>query len=845
MGKSKTKNQKKSRANANHVAEETYGSVPHSFVFHRGQVGRNVAQLIDDMRRVMEPYTAESLKIRKKNVLKDFVAVAGPLGVTHFMIFSKTPSSINMRLARLPKGPMLNFKVLKYSLVKDVVSSLKKHRMHDQQFTHHPLLILNNFGSDGMHIKLMATMFQNMFPSINVHKVSLNNIKRCVLLNYNPATQEIEFRHYSLKVVPVGMSRGVKKLMQEKFPNMSKLEDISELLMKGANLSESEAEQDGEHNITELPQVYSGRGNMASQQSAVRLTEIGPRMTLQLMKIQEGMGEGSVLYHSIISKTEEEIQEILDRKEAQLKEKDGRRKQQEQNVAQKKVKREENKKKSLDGIKRKHAEAEEDSDVEDPGTQGDQPAAVESDDEAEYYRQAVGEEPDEDMFPAAKKRWGSEKAHRPAKKRKMSPGKPPRQDRESKSPKRKAPEGRHGDKAGKGWKNSRDGEKPFRKKIMAGGKTVGGKKAGDREKKFGGKKKFEGNKTFGKKNKDNSFKPKGQKGKPGFKKSAGAKKGFKQRKGKGSRMTHNFSECESFQKALLPSVYGVEFIVALAGNLFALWLLLARERRNWHTGVVLSCNLVISDLLYILTLPLLIVYYSRDKHWVFGNAACKIERFLFTCNLHASIFFIMAISVNRCVALACPFFTRSYVRPAHAKVISVIIWIIVGVISCPVLNFASTCDTDTSTLCVSFCVRTHRDESPHVTYKMFLAVFGCLVPFLVTLTSYCVVIWVVWKNKSITTLEKRKVALLVSSVLVLYAISFVPYHVFQNYHLHLKVHNPHNTVCWVYKMYQVSKGLATLNMCIHPVLYMAVFDSIRVACCGKSPEDNSRRLTGK
>jgi ribosome biogenesis protein SSF1/2 len=36
----------------------------------------------------------------------------------------------------------------------------------------------------------------------------------------------------SLKVVPVGMSRGVKKLMQERFPNMNKFEDISELLMK-------------------------------------------------------------------------------------------------------------------------------------------------------------------------------------------------------------------------------------------------------------------------------------------------------------------------------------------------------------------------------------------------------------------------------------------------------------------------------------------------------------------------------------------------------------------------------------------------------------------------------------
>ncbi|KAM8845077.1 suppressor of SWI4 1 homolog [Spinachia spinachia] len=525
MSKSKTKNQKKSRATANHVAEEIFSAVPHSFVFHRGLIGKNVGQLILDVRRVMEPFTAESLKVRRRNVLKDFVAVAGPLGVTHFMMFSKTPTCVNMRLARLPKGPTLHFKVLKYSLVKDVVSSLKKHRMHEQQFTHHPLLILNNFGSDGMHIKLMATMFQNMFPSINVHRISLNNIKRCVLLSYNPETEEIEFRHYSMKVVPVGMSRGVKKLMQERFPNMSKFEDISELMIKGANLSESEAEQDGDHNITELPQVYSGRGNMASQQSAVRLTEIGPRMTLQLTKIQEGMGDGNVLYHTMISKTEEEIQEILDRKQAQLQEKLGRRKKQEQNIADKQAKRDANKKKSLEGIKRKQAEAEEDSEVEDPGMQDNEVAVVESDDEVEYYRQAVGQEPDEDMFPATKRRHGSERPHGPAKKRKMSPGKPFRKDKDAKSPKRNSPGG-HRDKTGKGWKKPGDGERPYGRKMKPGGKPFGGKKPGERgENKFGGKKTFD-------KNKDKSFKSKGSKGKPAFRKK-GVKHGSKQRKGKG------------------------------------------------------------------------------------------------------------------------------------------------------------------------------------------------------------------------------------------------------------------------------------------------------------------------
>uniref|UniRef100_A0A8C2IFE6 Suppressor of SWI4 1 homolog n=1 Tax=Cyprinus carpio TaxID=7962 RepID=A0A8C2IFE6_CYPCA len=494
-----TKNQKKAREAASRVAEETYSTVPHTFVFHRGQIGKNVTQLVADMRRVMEPFTARSLKVRKNNVLKDFVAVAGPLGITHFSIFSKTENT--------------------YTLSKDVVSSLKRHRMHEQQFSHHPLLVLNNFGIEGMHIKLMATMFQNMFPSINVHKLNLNSIKRCVLLNYDPVSQEVEFRHYSLKVVPVGMSRGVKKLMQEKFPNMSKLEDISELLMKGVNLSESEAEQDGDHNITELPQVYSGRGNMASQQSAVRLTEIGPRMTLQLVKISEGMGEGKVLYHSFISKTEEEIQEMLKRKEARLKEKEERKRKQEQNVALKKEKRDQNKQKSLEGIKRKRQQEGQvsDDEVEDPGKQEDQAPAEESEDEAEYYRQAVGEEPDEDMFPGAKRKRGPGKSTKPFKKRKLSPGKGPPHDKKSfKSSDRGNKDGRKrfGDRKpldGRNRFRQSEGGKRFGQKGGKGNRFAGQKKG---DKKFGGQKTFKGRAVM-----------KRQKG-------AGGKKDFKHKKGK-------------------------------------------------------------------------------------------------------------------------------------------------------------------------------------------------------------------------------------------------------------------------------------------------------------------------
>ncbi|XP_076866059.1 suppressor of SWI4 1 homolog [Brachyhypopomus gauderio] len=530
MVKSKSKNQKKARVTSNREADETFNTVPHSFVFHRGQIGKTAGQLVTDMRRVMEPYTARSLKVKKKNVLKDFVTVAGPLGVTHFLVFTKTPSSINLRLARLPKGPTLHFRVTKYSLIKDVVSSQKRQRMHGQQFAHHPLLVLNNFGIEGMHVKLMATMFQNLFPSINVHQVNLNNIKRCVLVNYDPASQEIEFRHYSLKVVPVGMSRGVKKIIQEKFPNMSKLEDISDLLMRGVNLSESEAEQDGEHNITELPQVYSGRGNMQSQQSAVRLTEIGPRMTLQLTKIVEGVGDGNVLYHSTITKTEEELQKILKRKEARLKEKEERRRKQEHNIAVKKDKQDKNKKKSLEGMKKKKQSAEvtaDEGDVEDPGMQEDQAGVEESEDEVEYYRQAVGEEPDEDMFPTAKRKRTPTSSARPFKKRKLSA--PRSAGEEKQRPKSAAAKFLPGKKLG-GKTAGRFG---------AGGRGSGARKAGAAETRFG---KSEGGKKFGGQQRDQSrgrtmgtSKFKGHRSKTGFKARphiGRAKKDLKSKKGK-------------------------------------------------------------------------------------------------------------------------------------------------------------------------------------------------------------------------------------------------------------------------------------------------------------------------
>lgn len=64
--------------------------------------------------------------------------------------------------------------------------------------------------------------------------------------------------------------------------------------VRGGYGSESEAEDEASH--VRLPQDI-GRGNRAAHQSAVQLHELGPRLTLELVKVEEGLLSGAVMFH--------------------------------------------------------------------------------------------------------------------------------------------------------------------------------------------------------------------------------------------------------------------------------------------------------------------------------------------------------------------------------------------------------------------------------------------------------------------------------------------------------------------------------------------------------------------
>lgn len=85
----------------------------------------------------------------------------------------------------------------------------------------------------------------------------------------------------------------MKRLLQAsakgKLPDLSRFDDMAEWVL-GAQAAPGEAsdsEPEEEVSRVTLPQRMPGRGNHAAQRSAVKLAEIGPRVTFKLFKVTQ------------------------------------------------------------------------------------------------------------------------------------------------------------------------------------------------------------------------------------------------------------------------------------------------------------------------------------------------------------------------------------------------------------------------------------------------------------------------------------------------------------------------------------------------------------------------------
>lgn len=314
--------------------------------------------------------------------------MAGPLGVSHLLLFSRSDTgNTNLRLALTPRGPTLHFRVEKYSLCKDVQKAMRHPKGGGKEYLAPPLLVMNNFNSpppaDGSvppipkHLEsLTVTVFQSLFPPISPQETPLSSIRRVLLLNREPYSLDddglyvINLRHYAITTKRTGLSRGLRRLnaaetvLKERngrktLPNLGKLEDVADYLLDpsaagGGFTSESEVETDAEVEMQEIDarKVISRKKLLATrngdgkstrregseiEKRAVKLVELGPRLKLRMTKVEEGVCGGKVMWHEYFSKTKDEEKELDQVWNRRRREREERKRVQRENVERKRT----------------------------------------------------------------------------------------------------------------------------------------------------------------------------------------------------------------------------------------------------------------------------------------------------------------------------------------------------------------------------------------------------------------------------------------------------------------------------------------------------------------------------
>uniref|UniRef100_A0A8B9HSC5 G-protein coupled receptors family 1 profile domain-containing protein n=1 Tax=Astyanax mexicanus TaxID=7994 RepID=A0A8B9HSC5_ASTMX len=258
----------------------------------------------------------------------------------------------------------------------------------------------------------------------------------------------------------------------------------------------------------------------------------------------------------------------------------------------------------------------------------------------------------------------------------------------------------------------------------------------------------------------------------------------------------NCSNNEAYKYVVLPLCYSITFLLSIILNSTVL-LRSYRGAQRWNASLIYMVNLASTDLMYSLSLPLLVASYVMHDNWVFGDFMCRLVRFLFYFNLYCSIFFLTCISVHRYMGICHPIRTIALESKRAVKSICAMVWVVVFLLTCPIFRFAQTG-------IVSRTLHTQPYFGPHLSRR----------------------------RKSIKT---------ILTITFLFALCFLPFHITRTLFLILKKRNAGcQTLQTISVCYKITRPLASCNSWLNALLYFLTGDKA-MPCCRCAGGSHSTR----
>ena len=280
----------------------------------------------------------------------------------------------------------------------------------------------------------------------------------------------------------------------------------------------------------------------------------------------------------------------------------------------------------------------------------------------------------------------------------------------------------------------------------------------------------------------------------------------------------------------LPIVYIMVFAVGLPANTISLYALLIRIKEVYLARIYMV-NLSLSNIIFAIWIPLKIAYHFNGNDWIYGEGLCKVFVGFFYGNMYCSILFITGLSVHRCHTISSPFSDKK--RDSKVAIgVCVSIWVFILTTTIPLYQYDHTVrirDLNITTCHDVSGISDLKDPFTSVMYPYYYFMIMFTIVFLIP----CIVIVVAfihyWNLKkcmihNVTTAagkkrDKNVVVMLI--VVVTFLVCFIPSNIMLVIHYYLLSIWGVN---YGYDFYITSLCLASLNICLDPVLYYGMSD---------------------
>uniref|UniRef100_A0A3P9MGV3 Leukotriene B4 receptor 2a n=1 Tax=Oryzias latipes TaxID=8090 RepID=A0A3P9MGV3_ORYLA len=262
-------------------------------------------------------------------------------------------------------------------------------------------------------------------------------------------------------------------------------------------------------------------------------------------------------------------------------------------------------------------------------------------------------------------------------------------------------------------------------------------------------------------------------------------------------------------------ILGLVFLVGFPGNIFVIWSILARAKKQSIT-TLLILNLAFADGSLMALTPFFIVYLIM-KNWMIGEVMCKILFYLCLLNMYASIYLIMLMSIYRLVSVIWPQRVSKITGKRMIRRVLAATWVLVMVASIPALIFRQVKKGHyNNSVCESF----HEDDKYVVLQYMLEIVLGFLFPYGVILISYVCILRRIRQTKFRRRVRSEN---LILAIVLTFCLFWLPYHLVNVLKVASALCNKGETKTKLDMIGQnsraVTSSIAFISSSVNPILY--------------------------